>query len=842
MKNRFVAIVLLLTVNFSFITLVLAGDIKIQRVLETNKVYPCICQDKDGLLWIGTEGEGLFCYDGNKLKKIKIMENENSFLMVWSIFIDKEGIIWFLVQNNGLYSYDKATGICTKHTPQQSDTNSPTSNNSNWFHNNIIGDKEGLIWFGTIDGLNSFDKNTGNFTRYRHDLNNSNSLSNNIVWTVFVDKDDLIWIGTIDGLNNYNKKTCKFSCYKHEQNNPNSLSDNHINAIVEDKEGNLWIGTKNAGIDKFDRKANSFTNYRHEPNNQNSLSYNDINHIMVDQFNNLWICNGGGNGIDLYNIKTNTFKHYDYDPKDSNSISSNDIVHCIEDNTGIVWLVTSSGRINKCIWKQDVFKSYSHVPKDSSSICSNNIITLHEDKKGNIWMGTFRGGLSLYAKDGKFENYKSVANDPSSLPTTSVSSILDAPNDKLWLGFQDNIGTINLFDTATKKIKKTFKNPHSNYAPCLLTKDNKKTNILWFTFFDQGALFTLDTESGMFTQYKHIPGEMDSISNEPIFSMLQDGNLLWLGTAGNGLTKFNKKTGKCVHYKHDPNDKSSISGNIVKDLCIDSKGNFWVTTEDGGLNRFDKKAEKFTSYGIENGFISNRTRHILEDKEGCLWISTNSGITKFDPNTSKVVRLFTKTDGLLSYQFNIMANALKDSQGNFWFSTLDGLCKFNPEEASKIESNPHIPPIVLSTFKSKEGTYNENGLKKLTEIKLPWPDNSFEFTFAALDYMDPDKNQYAYKLEGFDKDWNYIGTNNFGQYSNLNPGEYTLRLKGSNNDGIWNEKGISIKITITPPYWKTSWFKGLIRNSCFVYYWRSVSIKNKLFEEKSNSYEGSCTS
>ncbi len=808
MKNKFKVLFLLL--NLSFIPSMFSEDLKVRRVLSTDKVAPCICQDKDGLFWIGTEGEGLFCYDGSKLKKIKIMENDTSFLMVWSIFVDKEGLIWFFVQNHGLFSYNKNTGICTKHTPERLGTNSPTGNNSNYLNNNVIGDEDGLIWFGTVDGLNSFDKNSGKFTQYKHDPNNPNSLSNDVVWTVFVGKDGLIWIGTIDGLNSYNKKTGKFSCYEHEQNNPNSLSDNHINAIVEDKEGNLWIGTKNSGIDKFDRRKNSFTNYRHDPNNPNSLSYNDIFHIMVDQFNNLWICNGGGTGIDLYNIATNTFRHYDYDPKDSNSISSNDVVHCIEDNIGAVWLATSSGCINRCVWKQDVFQNYSHVPKDSSSICSNNIVTLCEDRNGNIWLGTFRGGLSLYTRDGKFENYKHDANDPSSLPATSVSSILNASNNKLWLGFQDNTGTINLFDTVAKKVIKTFKNSYSNYAPCLLTKDNKDSSILWFAFFDQGELFKLDTQSGIFTQYKHVPENINSVGNEPVFSMLQDGDLLWLGTAENGLIKFDKKTEKCAHYKHNPEDKSSISGNTVTDLCIDGKGNFWIATEDGGLNKFDRETERFTSYGVKSGFISNRTRHILEDKEGFLWISTNAGIAKFDSNTLKVVRLFTKADGLLSYQFNIIANALKDSKGNFWFSTLEGVCKFNPEEANKIEPNKHIPPIVLSSFKSKEGTYNENGLRKLAEINLPWPDNSFGFTIAALDYTNPEKNQYAYNLEGFDKNWNYIGTNNFGQYSNLNPGEYTLRLKGSNNDGIWNEEGISIRITITPPFYITSWFKGLM--------------------------------
>ena len=300
------------------------------------------------------------------------------------------------------------------------------------------------------------------------------------------------------------------------------------------------------------------------------------------------------------------------------------------------------------------------------------------------------------------------------------------------------------------------------------------------------------------------------MSNDTVLSILQDGDILWIGTHGGGLDAMNKVTGEFTHYKHDPNNENSISGNIVVASYIDKNGEFWVATDDGGLNNFNRQTGKFTSYGMDCGFPSNSTRHILEDKDGCLWISTDSGIVKFDTQKHKVVKLLTVGNGLPENQFNIYANTLKDSNDNFWFSTLKGLCKFNPEEASKIEPNTHIPPIILSSFKSKEGTYNEDGIKKITDVKLSWPDNSFEFTFVALDYTDSRKNKYAYKLEGFEKDWKYIGTNRFGQYSNLNPGEYTLHLKGSNNDGIWNEEGIAIKVTIQPPLWMTSWFKGLV--------------------------------
>ena len=804
MKSKFIMLVLFFISSFA--ASVFADDIRIQQALNTGKANLSIVQDKDGLLWIGTADGGLFCYDGNKVERAKITENGNPNKIISSIFIDKEETIWFFAIAEGLYSYDKNSGLCKQYKSGARNQNSLTSDKAYWSPSLITEDERGLIWIGTADGLNSYDKNTGKFTQYRHNPDNPDSLSNNSVWTVFADKDGLVWVGTENGLNRYDKNTGRFYCYKHDPNNLNSLSDNFIYVIKEDKESNLWIGTKNAGIDKFNKKTGTFTNYRHNPQNSNSLSHNEIVHIMVDKFDDLWICNEGGTGVDRFNSKTNTFTHYRHDPKNTSSISSNNIIYSFEDNAGIIWLVDYLEKINKCTRKKDIIKTYSS-DKEFSGITLPRIVGIYEDSNNNIWFGSYKGGLFLCTKDGKVENIKPDASNPLSLPSNSIYSILDASNGKIWLGIYG--GFVTLFDVNKKQVVKNFKNPYSTDTPRNLTKDNKKSHLIWFASPFSG-LFTLDTISGKFVQYRHIPNRIDSLSSSSVLSILQDDNTLWIGTGGGGLNVFDKTTGKCTCYRHNPNDKNSISGNFVIRSFIDSKGNFWLTTDGGGLNKFDRHSGQFNSYGVECGFPSNSTRHILEDNEGYLWISTDAGIVKFDPIKLKVVKLLSKADGLPDSQFNMRANALKDSNGNFWFSTFRGLCKFNPEKASKIEANPYIPPIVLSTFKSKEGTYNENGLKKLTKIKLPWPDNSFSFTFAALDYMDPSKNQYAYKLEGFDKDWNYIGTNNFGQYSNLNPGEYTLRLKGSNNDGIWNEEGISIKITITPPYWMTSWFKGLI--------------------------------
>lgn len=793
-------------VNILFTSPIFPNDIKIQRALDNGKVNFCITQDKDGLLWIGTEGTGLFYYNGKDFKKFKIT-SKNIYQIISSVFTDKSGTIWFVATKYGLYSYDKNSGLCKNYRYQQNDLNSITSDDVNWLPNIITEDKDGLIWVGTKDGLNSLDKKTGKFTQYKHNPKDPNSLSNSSIWCVFVDSKGLIWIATEDGLNCYNKNTNQFSCYKHDPHNSNSLSSNFVTAIAEDKNGNLWVGTKNDGMNKLNRGTGVFTRYKHDPSNYNSLCCDEIHLIMVDRTNTLWICNDGDVefGIDRYNPATNIFTHYSYDPENPNSISSNNIMYAFEDRSGTVWLADATlGNINKCFSKKNIIKAYYHNPKDPSSISSDDIAKIYRDNKNNIWIATFKGGLCLY-KNSKFETYKHTANDPLSLPTeSSVYSLLDAGN-KLWMGVYGS-GSIYLFDIDKKQVVKSFKNPYSNLSPCYLTSDNKNPDILWFASLYEGGLFNVNTITGEFKSYTHDTENMYSVSRENTYSILQDGNFLWIATGGDGLCKFDKTSGQCIYYRHDSKNKSSISGDIVIESFIDSKGNFWVTTDDAGLNKFDKQTWKFIHFGKEVGFPNDSTRHVLEDNDGYLWISTDSGIVKFDPINGKVVKLFTTADGLPCNQFDKMANPLKDSDGNFWFSGLKGICKFNPEEVNKLVPNQHISSVVLSSFNSKKGTCNEDGTRTLTEIRLPFSDNSFKFTFAVLDYLEPEKNQYAYKLEGFDKNWNYIGTNNFGQYSNLFPGNYTLHLRGSNNDGLWNDTGTSINIVIIAPFWMRWWF------------------------------------
>jgi len=785
-----------------------SAEIQFQRVFNTNICNNCIVQDKDGLFWVGTWGKGLLCYNGYKIKQVSGQNNELGTKIIPSVFIDREGLIWFFTLGDGLYAYNKTTGLYKNYKPNPLNSNSLSSNRFYWLPNIITEDKEGLIWVGTANGLNSFDKRAEKFTQYKNIIGDNDSLSNNSIWAVLVDQKGIVWVGTEDGLNCYNKKSGKFTTYKHDPENKNSISGSFIQAIAEDIKGNLWIGTKKSGINKFDRTTNTFTSYKHKSNDPNSLSSNEIYHILIDQPGNLWIAHPGGFGITIYDPKLNEFQKYTCDPQNVNSLSSNDIISFFKDKLNNIWIVDYLGGVDRAVYKNQAINVYGHNLPNSINISSNVVIGLYEDEDKNIWMGTHDGGLCvLNTHTKRIENFRHKDGDPFSLPYNAVYSIAGAFKGKVWLGI-DN-GNVCLFDAGIKQVVKTFRNPYSADTPRNLTKDNKDPNIIWFsTLFD--GIFKLNTETGKFIQYNNIPGDKNSLSSDSVLTLVQAGDNLWIGTYGRGLNKFNKKTCRFTQYKHDFKDKNSIGGDIVIYVYIDSRGAFWVSTGDGGLNKFNEQTERFVAYGISSGFPSNTVEHILEDDNGYLWIGTDSGIVKFDTQNLKVVKVLTKEDGLPDNDLDIHATALKDSSGNLWFSTMHGVCEFNPEMASSIKQNLNIPPVVLSSFKSKEGTYKNRGFKVLRKVNLPWFDNSFEFTFAVLDYVEPDRNQYAYKLEGFDNAWHHIGTNHFGQYANLSPGKYILHLIGANNNGVWNKKGTSITIIIEPPFCETLCFRGII--------------------------------
>lgn len=770
-----------------------------------------ILQDSQGFMWFGTQ-DGLNKYDGYNFTVYKYDELDSHSLsdnFIASIYEDKSGTVWVGTDSGGLNKFDRKTEQFTNYTYDPDDPNSLGNNRVL----SIYEDKLGRLWIGTGGGgLNKFDRETEQFTRYTHNSDDPSSLGSDTVFSIYEDKSGTLWIGTSGGgLNKLDGETGQFTHYTHDPANPNSLSNDIVLAIYEDYSSNLWIGTNGGGLNKFDRETGGFIHYTHDPANPNSLSHNTVSSIAEDQFGNFWLGtsswygNSYGTALDIFNPETGQFTHYKHDPANPNSLNDNLVPYIFRDRSGIMWIGTGFSGIDKFDSNKRKFRHYIHEPTNSNSLSNNHVISLYEDQSGMVWIGTSGGGLDKFDREtGRFTHHTHDPGNPNSLSDNTVWSVYEDHLGTLWIGTLSR--GLDKFDRETGQFTHYTHDPNNPNS----LSDNSVTSIyedrfgtLWIGTFS-GGLNKFERETGQFTQYTHDQNNPNSLSDNNVWSIYEDRyGTLWTGSyGGGGLNKFNRETGQFTRYRHDRDDPHSLSNDKVMSIYEDQSGTLWITTYGGGLNKFDREKEQFIHYTQKDGLPSTSLVGILGDDEGNLWVSTNKGLSKFNPR-NETFRNYDVGDGLQGNEFDGIKAYFKSQTGEMFFGGLNGFNAFYPDQ---VKDNPHIPRIVLTDFKKiNESVKLDTAISEIQVIKLSYKDNFFELEFAALDYTNPHKNQYAYKLEGFDKDWIYSGTRRYASYTNLDGGTYIFRVKGSNNDGVWNEEGTSIKIIITPPPWKTWW-------------------------------------
>jgi PAS domain S-box-containing protein len=674
------------------------------------------------------------------------------------------------------------------------------------------------------------------FVRYLYNPNNSKSLSQNNVPSIFEDSQKRLWIGTDRGLNHFNRETKEFTRYVNDPQNPHSISPNGIWEICEGRSGNLWIGTWGGGLNMFDSKKGLFVRYQNNPNDPTSLSDNIVRAIYEDHNGNLWIGTGGG-GLNKFvagsmDGDNGQFVHYQNNPQDPMSLSGNSVFSIFEDQLGVLWIGTNFSGINKYNLSRRQFFLYRNHSDDANSLSKNSIQAIREDSQGIIWIGTDGKGLDrLDRKKNHFTHYVNDPKDPTSLSSNLSRSVCEDRTNRLWIGTADGL---NCFDWKRGKFiryQNDINNPHSISNSAAWTVYNDRAGNIWVGTFG-GGLNRFDEAKGEFTSYVHDQNDPKSISDNYIWTMYEDSSgIFWIGTLKGGLERFNPKEGTFKHYKADRQDPNSISDDKVLCLYEDHTGVLWVGTVNG-LNKFDRKTGNFHCYKEKDGLPNNSIQGILEDDHGNLWLSTNHGLSKLNPGTGSFKNYY-ENYGLQSNEFGVNA-CCKLKSGEMAFGGVNGFNIFHPDS---IIDDQSLPRIVFTDFQifNKTVVIGENAdgrtilaksISECTEIHLSYKDNVFSLEFAALHYTSPKDNLYAYMMEGFEKEWNYTDANRrFVTYTNLSGGTYTFRVKASNNQGIWNEQATSIRIIIAPPFWKTIWFYGILLVvvggiAYWVYRWR----------------------
>ena len=757
---------------------------------------------------------------------------------VGAIFQDRQGFLWFGT-SDGLNRYDGYSFKHYKHDP---------GNSNSLSHNNmsaITEDHDGMLWFGTVEaGLNKFDRKSGTFTRYRHDPADSSSLASDHISNLCLDANGVLWIGTFAGLSSFHPETQTFVRYRHDPQNPQSLSHPYVRRIYEDRAGTLWmiagwilhkfdraagsfkrydfglrktndgvvalhedsrgtfwLGTARSGLMIFDRNKEQVTHhFQHDPRDSTSLLDDEVVGICEDVTGALWLANRGG--VSRYDPATGKFLRFRHDPKNPASISYGNCTRMYRDRSGLIWFATDGSGLSKLDPRPPKFAHLKHEAGNRNGLSLGLPKAIWEDRDGDLWIGMISSGVNrVNRRTGEITRYSHNPAAPRTLNATDVVAIYEDREGILWLGSQG----LNRFDREHE----TFANPHNDEGRRLALPRHTADAIcqdqegkIWV---GGNALSMYDKQTLQTITYEHQPDDPTSLSSIPVTVVYQDRQgVLWAGTP-HGLNKLNRASQNFTHYFHEPANPNSLSNDYIKSIFEDRDGNLWIGTSDG-LNRLDPARESFIRYHEKEGLPNTFIYGILGDDQGKLWLSTNGGLSKFDP-AAGTFRNYALKDGLQSREFNTGAFHRSKRTGEMFFGGINGVNLFHPDS---VKDSSFLPPIVLTDFKKFDLPVKlDIDIANATKLKLDYEENVFSFEFAALDYTHPQKNQYAYMLEGFDKDWVYCGDRRFARYTNLNPGDYTFRVKGTNHDGVWNEAGAALTLTIVPPFWMTWWFKIL---------------------------------
>jgi len=754
---------------------------------------------------------------------------------VVDILQDSDGLIWFATYN-GLASYDGYNFNIYNHEPDDS----TTINHDIVMY--ITEETPRFLWVGTYKGFSLFDKEQNKFKRM--DSPNLKNISSAGIRKIVFDKNGNLWLATNQGMVMYNMEKDSAKFFNSDPDDTTTICSDFILDLYFDKYDQLWIGTRE-GLDVYDTKTLKFKHLYDNQEFEKVIAYKggilaitrffnryftssakDINfeeYLFTENkpgfvFTDILTDYQGGEwyAIREYGLfkevhETSEKYNYTYSKYQPYGINSN-VPQCLfKDKDNNLWVGTYDGGVNL----HSPYRKIFHNIKDNyleTGLMNNKVKTIYQDRNGDVWVGTkVDGMLSKFDRETQtFKHYKHNPNDPESLSDEYVFSITDAEPGYLWVGTM--LGGLNHFNKRTGKCN-IYK--HDPKDPFSITSNNIRAmlvvgNELWISHHRLG-LDKIDIRTKKKIKNYQTSDDSTSISSNDINVIFQDSkNNLWFTTIV-GLSLYNKEEDNFKRFLFNEEDPNSISDNMVLSIHEDAEKNLWVGTKNG-LNRFNHEKQNFEVYNTGNGLPSNSIYGLSSDKDGNLWISTNIGICMYNRKEMKS-RLFTVEDGLQNNEF--LPSVYETSKdGYIFFGGNEGFTYFKPEE---ISSNPKIPKIIFTDFKILNESINvdENNdvLKKhITSADNIWLNHThsvFSIEFTALNYNSPSKNRYAYKMEGFDKDWQHVGTRRSATYTNLNPGDYVFKVIASNNDGVWNNEGISINIHIAPPWWKTIWSRLL---------------------------------
>lgn len=783
----------------------------------------------------------------------------------------------------------------------------------------ILQDSTGYIWMGGETGLVRFDGYE--FRVYRNHPDDPQSLSNNTVWSIAEDARGDLWIATEGGVNRYNRQLDNFTRFQHDSADPRSLShdtvravqvtrnnriltgtfgggagllnpeqgtfqpihptnderDSNIWSVYEDMAGRLWVGTEGGGASSYDPQSRAFTRYHTLAAGGQRIGSDTVRAIMQDRGGDIWL----GTDAGVYRLNNGlVVEHWGHIPGQDSSLGSNIVWDVYEDQYSDIWVATDGGGLNLLRRNSPLVRRFTHNRVDPTSIGSNVLRQIMEDRTGDLWTANFPSGVNVFHRAAQWVAYvRSYGEQTGGLNSPSVLSFLETSDGSLWVGTDgggvNRIRPDGTFEYLTKRGNQGLT------ADAILSLAEDRDGHIWIGTWG-GGLNRYDPASGELTRYPARPEEPGALSHPNIWAILVDqDNDVWLGTEGGGLSRYDretdhferipygetdprhtaggiiwslfqdqrgmiwigsnsglsrldKKNGEFRHWQHIENDPLSLSNNTVLAIFEDRQQRMWIGTR-AGLNRLHPNGETFRVIRTDDGLANDGITSILQDGEGRLWLGTNNGLASLDP-TTEAMRNYQRTDWA-SGKFNY-GSAIRLQSGELVFGGTQGFVRFQPRS---LRTNTFKPPVVLTDFQ----IFNQSqvpgapdspltqALGATRHIVLDHRQSVFSFEFAALNYYGTESNRYTYKLEGFDRNWSPVSSERKATYTNLAPGEYFFRVKAANNDDVWNEEGLDVRLTITPAPWRTWWAYLLYTLAAALLIWRYIQAqRDKIAQER----------
>jgi ligand-binding sensor domain-containing protein/signal transduction histidine kinase len=774
--------------------------------------------------------------DGEGIRFKRLSTDEGlSQTKVSYIVQDDQGFMWFATQY-GLNRYDGYNFKLFVHDP-----GNPNSL-SGVYISSLFKDREGALWVGCDQFLDKFDRATETFTRYPVPF----------VEHISQDSAGMLWLTTSDGLYSLDPVAGTIRHYTHNPDDPSSLSNNYVKSAGEDKEGRFWVAAM-GDLDEFDRKTGKVTRHIPIPGAPAGFEFYE------DRFGAIWIFHDAPNALSVFDPKTNTQTNYSFQDPEASTVPLTVIMAMTEDREGTLWLATHGAGLLKFDREHRRFVRYRYTPGDPYGLPQNNVENLFADREGSVWAGLGRMGITHFAsKPLPFKSIPKLASYDGT-PEPFVGAIYEDPQGILWVGTPAALNRIDR-QTGDHTLYRRDGGPSKNTDVVAIREDH--SGNLWVGTYNHGLL-RLDRRTGKFQTYVHNPADPYSLSDDIVMRLLVDHNGtfwiatsnglnrfdaatghftaykpdpqrrfgsylelvedpkggLWLGTDASGLQRFDPATSQFTRYEHDTNRPGSLSDNRVNSVHFDRSGTMWVGTQDG-LDKFDAKTGTFTAYTRREGLPGNAVGCILEDDHGYLWMSTNNGIARFDPQSVEFKR-YSTAEGLPGPDLTGKGACYKNQSGEMFFGGFNGATFFHPD---RVADTSYTPSVVITEFRLSGRPVDIGGASPLskainltTRLVLSHEQRVFSLGFAALSYFNPGTNRYRYKLEGLDKTWHEVGSDErLATYTTLPAGVYTFRVQGATSRGPWTEPGVQLGIEILPPWYQTLWFLALCVVSFFL--------------------------